>query len=167
MTGMWMLNYPFPYDSAPVESAFDRLKIALADAVNASDSTVSQKFENYRTVRRDFFNSLSAPDRKYMSFQLWQEGVARYTELRIAQWAADHYVPTAAFQQLPDYTPLFELAATQLAIVRKSPYKVALNQFQRVSFYIIGSAEAFLLDRTQPAWKEVYFSRPFSLDPLF
>jgi hypothetical protein len=166
-TGMWMLNYPFPYDSASVQAEFDKLKVALGDAVNAPDSLLSEKFKNYCAVRKDFSHKLKEADWKYMSFQLWQEGVARYTELRVAEWAADNYHPTPDFEKLQDYEPITKTAVTQLQIIKKAPYKVSLGQFQRASFYIIGSAEAYLLDRVNPKWKDNYFQQLFTLDPYF
>lgn len=166
-TGMWMLNYPFPYDSADVQAGFDRMKIALGDAVTAPDSLVSAKFKDYCAVRHDFMQKLREPDRKYMSFQLWQEGVARYTEFRIAEWAGSKYQPSARFQTLSDYEPVSTIATMQLQQIKNAPYQVSLGQYQRVSFYIIGSAEACLLTRVNPEWRDGYFKQMLTLDPWF
>jgi hypothetical protein len=166
-TGMWMLNYPFPYDSAEVQAAFDLLKVALGDAVNAPDSMLSKQFLNYCSIRRDFMGKLSEPDRKYMSLQLWQEGVARYTELRVAEWAESNDIPTAMFQGLEDYEPIASFAEMKRNIIRNAPYKISLGQFQRTCFYIIGSSEAYLLDRADPAWRDGYFTQMLTLDPYF
>src|SRR5256885_8586199 len=47
--------------------------------------------------------ALSADDYRYLSFQLWQEGVARYVEYRAAAIAAREYTPSPGFRALPDY----------------------------------------------------------------
>ena len=166
-TGMWMLNYPFPYESANVQTAFNKLKTALGDAVTAPDSLLATKFKEYCAVRKEFMHELKESDAKYMSFQLWQEGVARNTELRIAEWAEGKYQPSAQFQSLTDYEPIANIATMQRAMINKATYRVDLGQFQRVSFYIIGSAEAYLLDRVNPAWRDGYFKQMFTLDPYF
>ena len=35
--------------------------------------------EHYVGERKNFFGQLAPDDRKYLSFQLWQEGIAQYT----------------------------------------------------------------------------------------
>jgi hypothetical protein len=52
--------------------------------------------------RRNFFAQLAAEDRRYLSFQLWKEGIARYIQIKCAE-AAVRYEPTAEFRALPDY----------------------------------------------------------------
>jgi hypothetical protein len=167
MTGMWMLNYPFPYDSASVQAGFDKLKVALGDAVTAPDSSFAAKFADYCKIRRDFMSSLREPDRKYMSFQLWQEGVARYTELRVAQWGETHYTPSEAFQKLEDYAPIANTANLQFQILQRACYKIPLGGLQRMSFYIIGCAEAYIINRADPVWMNRYFSPMLTLDHFF
>jgi hypothetical protein len=166
-TGMWMLNYAFPYDSADVRQSFDHLTAALDSAVNAPDSLLAARFKTYCAVRHQFMQSLKEPDRKYMSFQLWQEGVARYTELRVAEWADTHYQPSAAFQALADYSPISTRAAMLRQTITMALPKVKLDSWQRVSFYFVGSAEACLLDRVNPSWRSAYFTRMLTLDPYF
>jgi hypothetical protein len=167
MTGMWMLNYPFPYDSSSVQAAFDKLKVALGDAVTAPDSSFAAQFAAYRTIRRDFMSQLREPDRKYMSFQLWQEGVARYTELRVAQWGETHYTPSEGFQKLDDYTPIANTANLQFQILQRASYKVPLGGLQRMSFYIVGCAEAYIINKADPTWMDRYFSPMLTMDPFF
>jgi hypothetical protein len=166
-TGMWMLNYPFPYDSASVQAEFDKLKVALGDAVNAPDSLLSEKFKNYCAVRKDFSHKLKDDDWKYMSFQLWQEGVARYTEFKVAEWANKNYTPTPGVGLLKDYEPIANTETLHRALIKKAPYNVGLGSNGRFCFYIIGCSEAYLLDRVNPKWKDNYFQQMFTLDPYF
>src|SRR5262245_10000077 len=71
-TGQWMLNYPFPYDSAPVQQAVKALATSLARAEPIE--TVTRQREALRRI-------LSQDDDRYLEFQLWQEGVPRYVEI--------------------------------------------------------------------------------------
>ena len=88
-TGMWMLNYPFPYDWAEMKEHFSHLSKMLAEAVEAGkDSDFRVKLAAYLKQRRELEHTLSPDDYKYFSFQMWQEGVARYTEYRVAKLAA-------------------------------------------------------------------------------
>jgi hypothetical protein len=104
-TGMWMLNYEFPYERPEVAEGFGRLRDLLVETVNETDE---HKFmalaKRYVEERRRFFAQLSGEDHKYFAFQLWQEGVARYTEIKVAE-AAANYKPSADFAELPDFEP--------------------------------------------------------------
>src|SRR6266404_5666106 len=100
-TGMWMLNYPFPYEKPDVAQSFASLRDLLLSAVN---ETEKEKFatlaKQYIRERQKFFARLSSDDHKYLSFQLWQEGIARYTEIKAAE-AAAQYQPTAEYAASP------------------------------------------------------------------
>jgi len=80
-TGMWMLNYPFPYDSLPVGLAVRRLALALRGALDPQSKSGLEPVLRARDALR---RELSAADYRYLEFQLWQEGVARYVEYRAA-----------------------------------------------------------------------------------
>jgi hypothetical protein len=83
-TGMWMLNYPFPYEKPDVAESFTSLRDLLLSAVNETDK---EKFatlaKRYIFERQKFFARLSSDDHKYLSFQLWQEGIAATPRLRL------------------------------------------------------------------------------------
>lgn len=167
-TGMWMLNYPFPYDSAVVRARFAAFTRSLAAAVALRGSGESAAAMRTVIDARDHLRaSLSAADYRYLAFQMWQEGVARYTELQVARLAAKHYVPTAAFQALPDYTEFSIEAAALEREIHAGLSNVQLERAKRVAFYPAGAATALLLDATVPGWKRDYFERAFSLDAQF
>jgi hypothetical protein len=113
-TGMWMLKYPFPYEKPDVAQSFASLRDLLLSAVNETDK---EKFatlaKQYIRERQKFFARLSSDDHKYLSFQLWQEGIARYTEIKAAE-AAAQYQPTAEYAALSDFEPFTNYAATAL-----------------------------------------------------
>ncbi len=73
-TGMWMLNYSFPYHKPEVVRSFANLRDVLLNAVNESDKGKAKKLaQQYIRERKRFFAQLSPNDRKYLNFQLWQE----------------------------------------------------------------------------------------------
>lgn len=117
---------------------------------------------------RELLRDVLAPDDyRYFSFQVWQEGVARYIEYKTAQWASQTYVPTDAFKSLRHYKP-FAVAASDLKdrIMRRLA-TMSLGEDKRVTFYPIGAGEALLLDRTAPAWQRRYWADKFFLERHF
>jgi hypothetical protein len=166
-TGMWMLNYPFPYDVPEVAESFHHLRDTLLTTLAEVDQ---QKFaplaKAYLKERHDFMAQFLPGDRKYFSFQLWQEGVARYTQIKAAEAAAD-YQPSDAFAALPDYTPFSAYALTARARTLDELKHIDLAQSKRESFYSFGAAEALLLDRLNPNWKTEYFQHLATTEPLF
>jgi hypothetical protein len=167
-TGMWMLDYPFPYDSAVVQRHFAGLGRALLDALEASSAGRGLgHLTDVVDARERLRASLSADDYRYLSFQIWQEGVARYTEYRLARLAAERYAPSGAFRALPDYTPFAEAAEALRAEILTGTREAQLGRARRVALYPLGAATALLLDAAAPGWKRRYLERMFSLDEYF
>lgn len=155
-TGQWMLDYPFPYDSAPVQRAVKALATSLArrDTLEA----VAQRHEALRRV-------LSPDDARYLEFQLWQEGVARYLEIAVAEAAARADEPSEAFRRLPDYESYSDVAKRLRRRLESELAELSLGKARRVAFYPIGAALAALLERSGEKWKEGYQQHPFALLP--
>src|SRR5271165_5009547 len=110
-TGMWMLNYPYPYDNPELAGAFEHLRDSLLEALSeVEQKKFDQLSKQYLKDRKQFFAQLLPGDRKYFSFQLWQEGVARYTQIKSAE-AAAQYEPTSQYSALPDFESFSEYAA--------------------------------------------------------
>lgn len=110
---------------------------------------------------------LSPDDFNYFSFQCWQEGVARYTELRVAEFAEANFVPSEAFRTLPDYRPYKDVADSLRARILNGLSDPSLAGSRRVAFYAFGAGEALLLDRVQPGWKSEYLRTKFHLEKYF
>jgi hypothetical protein len=168
-TGMWMLNFAFPYKDAQIEERFSALSKALADTLQAKKrSEFSAKLKSYLQARRALQQMLSPDDYKYFSFQLWQEGIARYTEFRVADLAAKRYKPSREFRALKDYTSFKEVADNILnkQILGSLP-AIELGKSERIAFYPFGAAEGLLLDRANPKWKSRYFTEMFFSDKYF
>lgn len=166
-TGMWMLNYPFPYEKPEVARAFAELRDLLVQAVNENDAAKFQALaKKYGEQRKKFFALLSPDDRKYLGFQLWQEGIARYTEVKSAEAASD-YRPTEAFSSLSDFEPFKARAENARAATLAELKRADITTWKREVVYSFGAAEGFLLDRLNPGWKEQYFQRMLSTDSYF
>jgi hypothetical protein len=166
-TGMWMLNYAFPYDSAKVQERVADLMSALSGALDSvSPAHRTERWRAVADARRRLREVLPSDDDRYLAFQMWQEGVARYTELTMARWAAEHYTPSDAFRALPDYASYADVARELERDLRAELRNDALARDRRVVFYPAGAATALLLDALAPDWRARYFAQRFSLDGL-
>jgi hypothetical protein len=165
-TGMWMLNFAFPYKETRVQERFSALSKLLAAALQTKNkSGFSVRLNEYLQARREFQQILSPDDYKYFSFQLWKEGIARYTEWRIADLAARQYTASKEFLALKDYAPFKEVADTILnkQIIANLP-TLQLEKSERIVFYPFGAAEGLLLDRANPKWQSHYLTEKFYID---
>ncbi|HKD17012.1 MAG TPA: hypothetical protein VKG23_04010 [Thermoanaerobaculia bacterium] len=160
-TGMWMLNFPFPYARPSVAGAYRTAAFALRDALRGGS------WPAYLEARAAQRSQLSKDDLAYFDFQLWKEGVARYTQLRVAEWAAEHDEPSADFRALPGFVPYATLSRALADAIPDELTRLKLPDARRNVVYPYGAAEALLLDRMRPCWKDVYFTRPFTLAPGF
>ena len=163
-TGMWMLEYPFPYADSVVSGKFTRMREALLVTLHAPPDSFKSAWSAYLDARRDAQASLRDDDARYLSFQLWQEGIARYTEVRIASMAAAAYRPSAGFRALPDYHSFAKEATAAMSRIERE-LTIPLPDAKRTAFYAIGGAEGLLLDRAHPGWQTRYFENMFSVSP--
>src|SRR4029077_1359007 len=167
-TGMWMLNYPFPYDWHEMQELFSRLGHSLANVLQAETRPdFSAGLSTYLKQRREVENTLSPDDYRYLSFQMWQEGISRYTEYRIAKLAAENGKPSKAFQMLKDYRGFAEVAEDIRVGILSELSSVNLAESKREIFYSLGAGEGLLLDRVNPRWRQRYFVEQFFFDKYF
>jgi hypothetical protein len=166
-TGMWMLNYPFPYENPELGRSFADLRDRLLAALGETDE---KKFRlltsEYAEARKKFFSQLSTDDCKYLSFQLWREGIARYVQVKSAEAAAD-YKPGNDYTKLAEYESFTDYATQARRETLQELKKADLAKQKRVAVYSFGACEGFLLDRLDPEWKTTYFKNLFTLDPYF
>jgi hypothetical protein len=162
-TGRWMLDYPFPYDSAPVQRRLKMLAASLARALatDGGPAAIGQVKRERERLRR----LLSADDDRYLEFQLWQEGVPRYVEIAAAEAAAEAGAPLQAFRRLPDYVAYGDLAGRLRRDLAQGLAGLNLGRERRVAFYSLGAGLALLLERGGGDWKRNYARRLFSLTP--
>jgi hypothetical protein len=166
-TGMWMLNFPFPYEKPEVARAFSQLRDLLLRVLNEPDDAAFTKLaKEYMEQRKKFFGQLSADEHKYFSFQLWQEGMARYTEVKSAE-AGTKYHPIDEFAALPDFESFASYGAKARSNTLSELKQADLGTWKRTVVYSFGAAEGFLLDRVNPKWKDEYFRGMLSTDSYF
>ena len=164
-SGMWMLNYAFPYGADSVQTAFSAMMMAMDSALSpAFDGDRQARLRALTQPRSRLRGTLTADDYRYLAFQMWQEGVARYTELQVARWAAEHHVPSAAFAALGDVVAFSVTADSIAAGIRRGLRGNPLSAAGRVAFYPAGAATALLLDDVAPGWRTRYLENAFSLD---
>jgi hypothetical protein len=168
-TGMWMLNYPFPYEDKNVNAAYDSLKIALTAAIKSSDAINKMALiKEYLNKKEIFKNIINEKDYKYFSFQLWQEGIARFTELNIIKTIIDNsYVLSDEVKKLDDFEELKVFYNDYYTHEINNINGLSLYNSKRVCFYAIGAGEGLLIDIVNPGWKELYFKNKFFLEKYY
>ncbi len=159
-TGQWMLTYPFPYDDPGIGQKIRRLGKQLAALLRRPDRN-REAFERFRENFRTFLKGLRPGDRQYFSFQVWQEGVARYVEVRVAEVAAGAYQPSLDFKRWFDKESFANVAQRLRARMMKDISNIQLSQTRRVTFYSFGAAVAFLMDKMSLPWKTRYLEHRF------
>jgi hypothetical protein len=165
-TGQWMLEYPFPYDSAPVQRAVRGLATALVGALDAPPNARVKALLVVTDARDALRDRLTAADYRYFEFQLWQEGVARFIEYTVARAAAKAGQPSSAFRRLPGYESYGRAAHDSPRALRQELARLDLARDRRVAFYPIGAAVALLLEASRSDWKRAYARQPFALTLL-
>lgn len=166
-TGMWMLNYPFPYADTTIARAFEGASRAASVALRSRGTPgFSGAYASFREARLRLAQLLPPDDARYLEFQLWKEGVARYTEYDVARTAARGYEPSDRFRSLSDYTSFAAQADSALGRLIHELDSLHLSDWQRVVVYPFGAAEALFLDERDPGWKARYESERFRLDRL-
>lgn len=167
-SGMWMLNYPFPYESEELGKEYLLLSEKLLQAFRSiGTEDFEEHLREYLDKRSALMRSLPSADYRYMSFQLWQEGIARYTEYRAAKMASERHSPTKAFRALPDFITFSECAKKILDGTVGELEELSLPGYGRVAFYPVGAVEAMLLDEVNQGWRSLYFKEPFYLEDWF
>ena len=162
-SGMWMLNYPFPYERQEVQDQFAKLGRLLATAVKAPKSQRASSVREYLAARQKFYSMIKPAEARYLSFQFWKEGIARYTEYHIAQLAATHHRPSKEFRALKDYKSFTEVAKETRERTLEQLTTLKLGESKREVVYPFGAAEGLLLDQIRPGWRRKYFVEKFDL----
>ena len=163
-SGMWQLNYPFPYDSLPVSSQYLRYTGALSKAASSVEKKDFKKaFNKFLVERKKLMGLLKPADYRYISFQLWQEGIARYTEYKFLL-CLDDYTQAVEVSQLPDFIPFKKFKEQFLRSHLEFVTTLKLETGKRVCFYDIGLAEGILLDKLNPQWRSQYLTQKFFLE---
>jgi hypothetical protein len=166
-TGMWQLNYAFPYDSLIVVEQYQKFTAALFKALSNIDKKRFKKdFKKYIFKRNKFKQLLSPADYRYYSFQIWQEGIAQYTEYAFLKSLAN-YQPSKEMMQLSDFIS-FEKYKDAFYVFQSNALKnTKLDTDQRICFYAIGFAEGLLLDKLNPKWRDRFLTEKFFVENYY
>jgi len=167
-TGMWMLNYPFPYATTAVKEQYAATAQALVNAVRGRDQAdFPKQVEAYLEAKNKLRVLVNEDDYKYFLFQTWQEGIARYTEIRLAELAATEYTPTKEFASLKDFHSFKEEAYISQKSTENELTMLPLDKAKRTVVYAFGAGEGLILDVLHPDWRKGYFEQMCSLDGHF
>ena len=163
-TGMWQLNYPFPYANEKIIEQYKSFTTALFNVVsNIDKKRFNSYFKKYVKQRTKFKSLLNPADYRYLSFQIWQEGIARHTEYKFLK-ELDSYEPSNEMQQLKDFISFKEFKekfyTSEINALRSSK----LETDKRVCFYAIGFAEGILLDKQNEHWQDNYLLNKFYIE---
>jgi hypothetical protein len=151
-SGMWMLNFAFPYAEPRVAAAHAEAARALAEAVRArGQRTFHWRFSEYLAARRAFAAAAGPRNWRYFEFQLWQEGIARWTELALSRAS-------------PDPAMRADGEAREAAILAALG-RPDLATEQRLAVYTMGAGEGLLLDVCRAPWRTNY-RNVLALGPL-
>lgn len=166
-TGMWQLNYPFPYSDKEVIEKYTNYTQALHEAVYAIGT---ERWEDakrgYFQARELFKSALSTDDYKYISFQWYQEGIARYTEYVFLEKLEDNE-PTKEVRELSDFVPFGAYKQSFFEKHLRSVLDLRLEEVGRVTVYDVGFAEALILRESNPGWERNYLEIKFELQKLY
>ncbi len=166
-TGMWMLNYPFPYDSLAIIKQYEVYTKALFETIKSIDAKNFKPYlKQYLNERKKFKDILLSADYRYFSFQIWQEGLARYTEYNFLELLSN-YKPSKELLALPDFMPFEELKSKMYRDETKNLLDNKLNETKRVCFYSVGFAEGMLLDKMNKSWRKQYLTDKFYIEHYF
>ncbi|HVQ40038.1 MAG TPA: hypothetical protein VMS31_21040 [Pyrinomonadaceae bacterium] len=165
-TGMWMLNYSFPYDRKEVQDTFRAMSMKLTAAA-LTPKPHRSIVRDYLDEHRRFKELVTPDDYNYLAFQFWKEGIARYTEYHVTRLAATRYRPSKAFRALKDYQTFAEVAESTHAGILRQLTSQKLGESKREVVYSFGAAEGLLLDKINPRWRRRYLVEKFDLGKYF
>lgn len=140
----------------------------MANALRSTDQTrtvdLIRQFLLLRTNRRETA-SFSLELITYENQREWVEGLARYAELEVWRRASDTtYTPVPDTSILPDfdgYTGFDRRWSQEISQLTRMADDVGDGRF-----YYTGMAQAFLLDRLMPFWKDQAFDEGVWLNDL-
>jgi len=151
-SGMWMLNFPFPYARESTAAAHAAAARALAAALAARGTAdFGARLEDYLRLRRAFAADAGERNWRYFEFQLWKEGVARWTEIGLGAAADD--------------PALRAEAALREGEVMTALDRPDLAREGRLAVYAMGAGEAMVMEACGPRWRAAYPQR-LALGPL-
>lgn len=159
----------YPWETEGLHEAWQEELDLLVQALRAESgedtAKVARQFLEQRKERRTNFNLDSA----LVDFERqreWLEGLAKYTELEIWRQAfiTSSYAPLPAMQSVARFKGYsgFETRWSQ----EVNQIRLMTSDEGETRFYYTGMAQAFLLDRLAPGWKERLWSSQAWLEEI-
>ena len=119
--------------------------------------------QRYIIQRKHLKDVLKPADYRYLSFQIWQEGMAKYTEYKFLELLATDSIPKV-YNTLSDFIPYKELKEHFFRSEISNLTNLLLNKAHRVAFYSLGFAEGLLLDELNKDWEKEYLEKKFFIE---
>jgi len=166
-SGMWQLNYPFPYEGKLVNKKYEKYTRYLVKAVeNRTSKNWDRVYRKLMKRKNNFKKALSKNDYKYISFQWYQEGVARYTEYAFLE-LLQNYQPSKEVLSLNNFISFNDYKDQFCNKHIANVVRLKLSEIKRVTVYDVGFAEALIVEKQNPNWKKMYLKEKFNLDKLY
>ncbi len=162
-------NSQYPWEDTTLEAAWQAELDKLYEATQArGNEQIAQRARQFLALRdeRRKKGALPAGLIAFERQREWEEGLAKYAELEIQRQAAlsKIYKPLPDIRKDPDfnsYTDRLRFWNNQLSEVKRLS-----NREGETRFYYSGFAQAALLDRLMPGWKEQAFLPGIWLEDL-
>lgn len=150
----WMLDYDFPYNNDTINKLFKDYSESIYDiCISLNKNNLNERIKQYITNLSEIRNHMTPDYFDYFRFQIWQEGIATYTEysyLKILSKKSKFFKQFYAC----DYTLKDE---NLINAYTNYLLKTDLRKSQRNLFYSLGLLEGILNDKINPKWKTEYF----------
>jgi hypothetical protein len=154
----WVLEYPFPYADPKVKAEFAAMILSAGQFLSAENEMQAEAaIRSYVEARNRARDAMSPDDWLYYEFQVGQEGVARWTELKFA---------AAAGNARADIASIGTERTGGLAVSLGAIDSQGLGMWRRSSFYVLGAIEASMLERVRPQWQLEYETNPFAMGSM-
>jgi len=150
----WMLDYNFPYDNKKVNEIFKRYSQSICQTLKSQDKDdLKDKRKQYLNDQKKLHKYLTSNDYSYLQFQIWQEGVATYTQYRYFDFVNRHNRFFKETYALDFKSKDKEFLKTYEDILLKKD----LQKSKRKMFYSVGLLRGVINDKINPNWRKDYF----------
>jgi hypothetical protein len=159
----------YPWDNPTLSEAWEHELDLLVKAVRGTSNEATTELVRQFLIQRDNRRANTGLTQDLVNYERqreWLEGLAKYAELSLGRLAATTpgYTPLPALTADPDfkeYTTREQYWSGQIDEVRRTTMREGETRF-----YYSGMAQAVLLDRLMPDWKERAFNPDVMLEDL-
>lgn len=158
----WMLDFPFPYKDSSLKTISHMQGYLLYKIYQSGDFQENMYdcflLKDVLSLYKNEIIQAYGTDKnyKYSIFQQSVEGVAKYTEIKMAEIAATDYTPLSPKIHFTD------IYTNQINVIKHC----GKGTGGRLTFYYLGLGKCLVLDKINPQWKDSYFNTAW-LDEIF